>query len=112
MSISIFTIKGHNQSFYNLDNAIHAAKDIVKNKVIEQITMLKENATKWNPEEARTTFSNENLRECKLKYSVTQNAPNEIRVRAISSLCAALLCCAMVGSSLNWCGMRLLLYWH
>lgn len=26
--------------------------------------------------------------------------------------CAALLCCAMVGSSLNWCGMRLLLYWH
>lgn len=38
MSISIFTIKGHNQSFYNLDNAIHAAKDIVKNKVIEQIT--------------------------------------------------------------------------
>lgn len=51
MSISIFTIKGYNQSFYNLDNAIHAAKDIVKNKVIEQITMLKENATKWNPEE-------------------------------------------------------------
>ena len=82
MSISIFTIKGHNQSFYNLDNAIHAAKDIVKNKVIDQVTMLKENATKWNPEEARTTFSNENLRECELKYSVTQNAPNEIRVRA------------------------------
>lgn len=46
MSISIFTIKGHNQSFYNLDNAIHAAKDIVKNKVIEQITMLQNGTPK------------------------------------------------------------------
>ena len=82
MSISIFIIKGHNQCFYNLDNAIHAAKDIVKKLVIEQVTRLKENATKRNPEKARTTFSNENLRKCELKYSVTQNAPNEVRVRA------------------------------
>ena len=82
MSISIFIIKGHNKCFYNLDNAIHAAKDIVKKLVIEQVTRLKENATKRNPEKARTTFSNENLRKCELKYSVTQNAPNEVRVRA------------------------------
>ena len=80
MSISIFTIKGHNQSFYNLDNAIHAAKNIVKNAVIDYVMTSKEITEQHNPE--NKTFSNENLRKCELKYSVTQNAPNEVRVRA------------------------------
>ena len=80
MSISIFTIKGHNQSFYNLDNAIHAAKDIVKNAVIDYVMTSKEITEQHNPE--NKTFSNENLRKCILHYSVTQNAPNEVRVRA------------------------------
>ena len=80
MSISIFTIKGHNQSFYNLDNAIHAAKDIVKNKVIDYVMTSKKITEQYHPE--NKTFSNENLRRCKLKYSVTQNTPNEVRVRA------------------------------
>ena len=80
MSISIFTIKGHNQSFYNLDNAIHAAKDIVKKLVIDYVMTSKKITEQYHPE--NKTFSNENLRRCKLKYSVTQNAPNEVRVRA------------------------------
>ena len=80
MSISIFTIKGHNQSFYNLDNAIHAAKNIVKNAVIDYVMTSKEITERHNPE--NKTFSNENLRKCILRYSVTQNAPNEVRVRA------------------------------
>ena len=80
MSISIFTIKGHNQSFYNLDNAIHAAKDIVKNAVIAYVMTSKEMTEQHNPE--NKTFSNENLRKCILRYSVTQNTPNEVRVRA------------------------------
>ena len=80
MSISIFTIKGHNQSFYNLDKAIHAAKDIVKNAIITHVMTSKEITEEFNPE--NKTFSNENLRKCKLKYSVTQNAHNEVRVRA------------------------------
>ena len=80
MSISIFTIKGHNQSFYNLDNAIHAAKNIVKNAVIDYVMTSKEITEQHNPE--NKTFSNENLRKCILHYSVTQNAPNEVRVRA------------------------------
>ena len=80
MSISIFTIKGHNQSFYNLDNAIHAAKDIVKKLVIDYVMTSKKNTEQYHPEDK--TFSNENLRKCELKYSVTQNAPNEVRVRA------------------------------
>ena len=80
MSISIFTIKGHNQSFYNLDNAIHAAKNIVKNAVIAYVMTSKEITEQHNPE--NKTFSNENLRKCILRYSVTQNAPNEVRVRA------------------------------
>lgn len=80
MSISIFTIKGHNQSFYNLDNAIHAAKDIVKKLVIDYVMTSKKITEQYHPE--NKTFSNENLRKCKLKYSVTQNAPNEVRVRA------------------------------
>ena len=80
MSISIFTIKGHNQSFYNLDNAIHAAKNIVKNAVIDYVMTSKEITEQHSPE--NKTFSNENLRKCILHYSVTQNAPNEIRVRA------------------------------
>ena len=80
MSISIFTIKGHNQSFYNLDNAIHAAKDIVKNAVIDYVMTSKKITEQHNPE--NETFSNENLRKCILRYSVTQNAPNEVRVRA------------------------------
>ena len=80
MSISIFTIKGHNQSFYNLDKAIHAAKDIVKNAIITYVMTSKEITEEFNPE--NKTFSNENLRKCKLKYSVTQNAHNEVRVRA------------------------------
>ena len=80
MSISIFTIKGHNQSFYNLDNAIHAAKNIVKNAVIDYVMTSKEITEQHNPE--NKTFSNENLRKCILRYSVTQNAPNEVRVRA------------------------------
>ena len=80
MSISIFTIKGHNQSFYNLDNAIHAAKDIVKNKVLDYVMTSKKITEQYHPE--NKTFSNENLRKCELKYSVTQNAPNEVRVRA------------------------------
>ena len=80
MSISIFTIKGHNQSFYNLDNAIHAAKDIVKRLVIDYVMTSKKITEHYHPE--NKTFSNENLRKCELKYSVTQNAPNEVRVRA------------------------------
>ena len=80
MSISIFTIKSHNQSFYNLDNAIHAAKNIVKNAVIDYVMTSKEITEQHNPE--NKTFSNENLRKCILHYSVTQNAPNEVRVRA------------------------------
>ena len=80
MSISIFTIKGHNQSFYNLDNAIHAAKNIVKNAVIDYVMTSKKSTEQHNPE--NKTFSNENLRKCILHYSVTQNAPNEVRVRA------------------------------
>ena len=80
MSISIFTIKGHNQSFYNLDNAIHAAKNIVKNAVIDYVMTSKEITEQHSPE--NKTFSNENLRKCILRYSVTQNAPNEVRVRA------------------------------
>ena len=80
MSISIFTIKGHNQSFYNLDNAIHAAKNIVKNAVIGYVMTSKEITEQHSPE--NKTFSNENLRKCILHYSVTQNAPNEVRVRA------------------------------
>ena len=80
MSISIFTIKGHNQSFYNLDKAIHAAKDIVKNAIVTHVMTSKEITEEFNPE--NKTFSNENLRKCELKYSVTQNAPNEVRVRA------------------------------
>ena len=80
MSISIFTIKGHNQSFYNLDNAIHAAKNIVKKLVIDYVMTSKKITEQHHPE--NKTFSNENLRKCKLKYSVTQNAPNEVRVRA------------------------------
>ena len=80
MSISIFTIKGHNQPFYNLDNAIHAAKNIVKNAVIDYVMTSKEITEQHNPE--NKTFSNENLRKCILHYSVTQNAPNEVRVRA------------------------------
>ena len=80
MSISIFTIKGHNQSFYNLDNAIHAAKNIVKNAVIDYVMTSKEITEQHQPE--NKTFSNENLRKCILHYSVTQNAPNEVRVRA------------------------------
>ena len=80
MSISIFTIKGHNQSFYNLDNAIHAAKNIVKNAVIDYVMTSKKITERHNPE--NKTFSNENLRKCILHYSVTQNAPNEVRVRA------------------------------
>ena len=80
MSISIFTIKGHNQSFYNLDNAIHAAKDIVKKLVIDYVMTSKKITEQYHPE--NKTFSNENLRKCELKYSVTQNAPNEVRVRA------------------------------
>ena len=80
MSISIFTIKGHNQSFYNLDNAIHVAKDIVKKLVIDYVTTSKKITEQHHPE--NKTFSNENLRKCELKYSVTQNAPNEVRVRA------------------------------
>ena len=80
MNISIFTIKGHNQSFYNLDNAIHAAKNIVKNAVIDYVMTSKEITEQHNPE--NKTFSNENLRKCILRYSVTQNAPNEVRVRA------------------------------
>ena len=80
MSISIFTIKGHNQSFYNLDNAIHAAKDIVKKLVIDYVMTSKKITEQHHPE--NKTFSNENLRKCELKYSVTQNAPNEVRVRA------------------------------
>ena len=80
MSISIFTIKGHNQSFYNLDNAIHAAKNIVKNAVIDYVMTSKKITEQHNPE--NKTFSNENLRKCILHYSVTQNAPNEVRVRA------------------------------
>ena len=80
MSISIFTIKGHNQSFYNLDNAIHAAKNIVKNAVINYVMTSKKITKQHNPE--NKTFSNENLRKCILHYSVTQNAPNEVRVRA------------------------------
>ena len=80
MSISIFTIKGHNQSFYNLDNAIHAAKNIVKNAVIDYVMTSKTITEQHNPE--NKTFSNENLRKCILHYSVTQNAPNEVRVRA------------------------------
>ena len=80
MSISIFTIKGHNQSFYNLDNAIHAAKNIVKNAVIDYVMTSKEITEQHSPE--NKTFSNENLRKCILHYSVTQNAPNEVRVRA------------------------------
>ena len=80
MSISIFTIKGHNQSFYNLDNAIHAAKDIVKKLVIDYVITSKIITEQHHPE--NKTFSNENLRKCILRYSVTQNAPNEVRVRA------------------------------
>ena len=80
MSISIFTIKGHNQSFYNLDNAIHAAKDIVKKLVIDYVITSKKITEQYHPE--NKTFSNENLRKCELKYSVAQNAPNEVRVRA------------------------------
>ena len=80
MSISIFAIKGHNLSFYNLDNAIHAAKNIVKNAVIDYVMTSKEITERHNPE--NKTFSNENLRKCILHYSVTQNAPNEVRVRA------------------------------
>ena len=80
MSTAIFTIKGHNQSFYNLDNAIHAAKNIVKNAVIDYVMTSKEITEQHNPE--NKTFSNENLRKCILHYSVTQNAPNEVRVRA------------------------------
>ena len=80
MSISIFTIKGHNQSFYNLDNAIHAAKDIVKKLVLDYVMTSKKITEQYHPE--NKTFSNENLRKCELKYSVTQNAPNEVRVRA------------------------------
>lgn len=83
MSISIFTIKNKNHalsSFYNLDNAIHAAKDMVKNAVLDCVMTQKENYKKWHVE--NKTYSNENLRECVLKYSVTQNAPNEVRVRA------------------------------
>ena len=80
MSISIFTIKGHNQSFYNLDNAIHAAKDTVKRLVIDYVMTSKKITEQYHPE--NKTFSNENLRKCELKYSVTQNAPNEVRVRA------------------------------
>ena len=83
MSISIFTIKGNGHvlhSFYNLDNAIHAAKDMVKNAVLDCVMTQKENYKRWNIE--NKTYSNENLRECLLKYSVTQNAPNEVRVRA------------------------------
>lgn len=80
MSISIFTIKGHNQSFYNLDKAIHAAKDIVKNAVITYVMTSKEITEKFSPE--NKTYSNENLQECLLHYSVTQNAPNEVKVRA------------------------------
>ena len=80
MSISIFTIKGHNQSFYNLDKAIHAAKDNVKNAVITYVMTSKEITEKFSPE--NKTYSNENLQECLLHYSVTQNAPNEVRVRA------------------------------
>ena len=80
MSISIFIIKGHNQSFYNLDNAIHAAKNIVKKLVIDHVMISKKITEQRHPE--NKTFSNENLRKCELKYSVTQNAPNEIRVRA------------------------------
>ena len=80
MSISIFTIKGHNQSFYNLDNAIHAAKNIVKNAVMDYVMTSKKITEQYHPE--NKTFSNENLRKCILRYSVTQNAPNEVRVRA------------------------------
>ena len=80
MSISIFTIKGHNQSFYNLDNAIHAAKNTVKNAVIDYVMTSKEITEQHNPE--NKTFSNENLRKCILRYSVTQDTPNEVRVRA------------------------------
>lgn len=83
MSISIFTIKSNNHnlsSFYNLDNAIHEAKNLVKNAVLDCVMTQKENYKKWHIE--NKTYSNENLRECVLKYSVTQNAPNEIRVRA------------------------------
>lgn len=83
MSISIFTIKNKNHtlsSFYNLDNAIHAAKDMVKNAILDCVMAQKENYKKWNIE--NKTYSNENLRKCVLKYSVTQNAPNEVRVRA------------------------------
>lgn len=82
MSISIFTIKGYNQSFYNLDNAIMRQRILSKIKSLSRLQCSKKMLQNGTPEEARTTFSNENLRECKLKYSVTQNAPNEIRVRA------------------------------
>lgn len=83
MSISIFTIKNKNHtlsSFYNLDKAIHAAKDMVKNAILDCVMAQKENYKKWNVE--NKTYSNENLRKCVLKYSVTQNALNEVRVRA------------------------------
>ena len=75
MSISIFTIKNHGQAFYNLDNAIHAAKAIVKESIVDYVMEAKEIT-------GNETFSAENLRDCVLKYSVTQNAPNEVRVRA------------------------------
>lgn len=80
MSISIFTINRALSSFYNLDNAIHAAKDMVKNAVLDCVMAQKESRKRWDPE--NKTYSNENLRKCVLKYSVTQDAPNEVRVRA------------------------------
>ena len=80
MSISIFTIKNHGQAFYNLDNAIHAAKAIAKESIMDYVRESKEIVEKHNPE--NKTFSNENLRDCVLKYSVTQYSPNEVKVRA------------------------------
>ena len=80
MSISIFTIKNHGQAFYNLDKAIHAAKALVKEGIMDYVMKSKENVEKYNLE--NKTFSDENLRDCVLKYSVTQYAPNEVKVRA------------------------------
>lgn len=82
MDTSIFTIRGNHQAFFNLEAAIHAAKDIVKSSVVSSVKTYKMCAEKFH-DPFEKAYSNENLRRCPLKYTVVKgNKDNEIRVRA------------------------------
>lgn len=82
MGTSVFTIRGQYQAFFNLDTAIHAAKDLVKSSVVSTLKIHKELAEKFHYPYA-DAYSDKNLRRCPLRYTVVKGKKdNEIRVRA------------------------------